>query len=236
MNEIKCVIIEDQRPAQQILIQYIKDLSSLKLEAVFTNVIEAGAFLKENDVDLIFLDIHLPKLSGLEFLEMAPIRPNVIITTAYPDYALQGFELDAIDYLLKPFSFERFERAIGKLRERDVSAIDNGDGINSEETFTFIKDGREVVKVPFEDIVYVKASGDYVELVRTQQKHLIAYTMKFWEELLSGKGFFRVHKSYIINLNRIDKISGNQVHVSGEKIPVGRSYQQAFWNKININN
>ena len=233
MKEVNCIIIEDQLPAQEILKSYIDQAVELKLQATFTNAIEAGSWLKQNSTDLIFLDIHLPKVTGLEFLEMMTVKPKVILTTAYTEYALEGFELDVVDYLVKPFSFDRFNRALGKL-----NLTEPGDRSTTsdpgEEDFVFVKDGHEILKIFYHDILYLKASGDFVEVVIKDRKHLISSTMKYWEELLPNKGFYRIHKSYIVNLKKIDKISGNQVILPNQAIPIGRSYQQAFLKKLDL--
>ena len=233
MKEVNCIIIEDQLPAQEILKSYIDQVVELKLQATFTNAIEAGSWLKQNSTDLIFLDIHLPKVTGLEFLEMMTVKPKVILTTAYTEYALEGFELDVVDYLVKPFSFDRFNRALGKLNltePGDYSTTSDP----GEEDFVFVKDGHEILKIFYHDILYLKASGDFVEVVIKDRKHLISSTLKYWEELLPNKGFYRIHKSYIVNLKKIDKISGNQVILPNQAIPIGRSYQQAFLKKLDL--
>ncbi|MDN5204921.1 LytTR family DNA-binding domain-containing protein [Fulvivirgaceae bacterium BMA10] len=240
MTEIRCVIIEDQLPAQKILIRYIEDLPELKLLTTFTNAVEAVSYLKKEKVDLIFLDIHLPKLSGLDFLKILPDRPKIILTTAYTDYALEGFELDVVDYLVKPISLERFIRAINKVNPSYASqaGLDPRDEYIEEEkpdSYIFVKDGREILKIFFDRIICIKASGDFVELITLDKKYLIAYTMKYWEELLSPKNFCRVHKSYIINLQKIDKIYGNSIYMQDHTIPIGRSHRQAFFKRININ-
>lgn len=226
---MKCIIIEDQLPAQRILKKYILDIESLQLEGVFTNALEAIEFLKSNEIDLIFLDIHLPKLSGIDFLKSLNNPPQVIFTTAFPEFALEGYELNVVDYLLKPFSFPRFVQAVSK-----VNLNINGDSTPNEEAENIIKDifiksGFDHIRIKIDDIVYIKSDADYTEIHLENKKHLSTETLRFWEQSLPVLQFSRIHKSYIVNTEKVVKVSGNQIHLEKQKvIPIGRAYKNEF--------
>ncbi|MDN5216143.1 response regulator [Fulvivirgaceae bacterium BMA12] len=229
-----CVIIEDQPPAQRILQKYIEDLDMLQLKGTFTDALSVMEFLKSNQVDLIFLDIHLPKLSGIDFLNILSPKPKVILTTAYPDYALQGYELDVVDYLLKPFSFDRFVKAVSKAiygvsKQIDApkSAAESGD---LSEDFTFVKTGTDYRKIEINAIRFIKSNGDYTELYLVGGKYLVSYSLKYWIDRLNPKWFCQIHKSYLVNVQHIAKVSGNQVYAGEDVLPIGRTYKENFFN------
>lgn len=227
---LKCLIIEDELPAQRVLKNYISDVPSLELIGTYTSAVEALEKIRENDIDLLFLDINLPKLSGLNFLRSLSNPPQVIITTAYPDYAPEGFELSVVDYLLKPFSFERFLQAVSKVESSDPSESE----VNKDrsQTFTFIKVDKTLQKVDFEDILFIESDRDYVKIVMKNNSFMHLQTLKHWEELLPDDTFVRVHKSFIINIQKAEKIVGNRIEVGDEIIPIGRHYKQDFMDKI----
>ncbi len=227
---MNCIIIEDQPPAQRILKKYIEDIGSLQLLATFPDALQAMAFLKNQAVDLIFLDIHLPKISGIDFLKTLAHPPQVILTTAFPDYALESYELDVVDYLLKPFSFQRFVKAVSKTSgQKSISPESKSD---LQKTI-FIKSGYEHIKISIEEIVFIKSDADYTELNIPGKKHLSSESLRFWLDNLDQNQFFRVHKSYIINIKKIVKVSGNQVYLEQDVIiPIGRAYKEAFNQKI----
>jgi len=227
---MKCLIIEDQPPAQRILKKYIEDLGSIELAGTFGDPLKAMAYLQENPIDLIFLDINLPKLSGIAFLKTLQKRPQVILTTAYSEYALESYELDVVDYLLKPFSFERFIKAVSKVRvPKSADSISNS---TSKKEY-FIKIGYEHIRIAFEDIFYLAADGDYCEVHLVDKKHLSSETLKKWIELLEGGDFFRVHKSYVVNIHQIEKVSGSTIFLyDGTQLPLGRAYKEEFMDKF----
>ncbi len=220
---IKCIIIEDQAPAQRILIKYIKDLGTLDLLGTFTDAIQALTFLKEQEVDLIFLDIHLPRISGIDFIKTLPSPPSVILTTAFSEYALQGYDLNVVDYLLKPFSFERFVKAVAKIK--------NGQRENGNGSF-FVKSGYDYVNVITDEVLYIKSDMDYTEISTQEKKHISSETLAYWEEKLPGGLFARIHKSYLVNISKIKKLSGNQIYMPDDiVIPIGRAYKEGFMAK-----
>ncbi len=235
MSQIKCLILEDEKPAQGVLENYISQLSYLELVATHSNPLSAMEVLQEESVDLIFLDINLPKISGLNFLKSLKNPPEVIITTAYSEYALEGFELNVKDYLLKPFSFERFLRAISTLtsNSKNVGSEQEDENYSPGNTgFTFEKSDNVIYKIVYDQIRYIESDRDYVRLFIEDGKFLFRQSLKYWEEILPEVKFSRVHKSYILNIEKITQISGNRIIVDDDVIPIGRSYKEAFMNKI----
>ena len=235
---LSCIIVEDQRPAQKILERYIGDTPELELRQTFVNPLEAISYLKSTSVDLVFLDIHLPKLSGIDFMRVLPNPPMVIFTTAFQEYALTGFELSAVDYLLKPFDFRRFYQAVNKALDRvnKDAAVHQSKPSQEEKSpanYYFAKIDRELIKIRFDEITFIKASGDFVHIYFKDKKLFLSENLKFWENLLPEHLFMKVHKSYIIRLDQIDKVSGNIIHVNNESIPIGRSFRQAFLERLN---
>jgi len=224
---MNCIIIEDQPPAQRILKKYIEDIGSLNLKATFSNAIQAMEFLRSEPVDLIFLDIHLPKISGIDFLKTMPHPPHVILTTAFPDYALESYELDVVDYLLKPFTFQRFVKAVSKVPAGHSPGVPAGGRQVRRELF--IKSGYEHIKIRVDDILYIKSDADYTEVVVPGKKHLCSDPLRYWLEQLPAGQFVRIHKSYIVNVSEIEKVAGNRVFLNnGAIVPVGRAYKDDF--------
>jgi len=226
---MNCIIVEDQPPAQRILKKYIEEYGTLQCKAVFSDGIEAIKFLKQENVDLIFLDIHLPKMSGVDFLKSLSDPPQVIFTTAFPDYALQGYDLNVVDYLLKPFSFQRFVQAISKVKENHNKEGASDLEKNGRMKEIFIKSGHDYLKVVLDEVVYIKSDSDYTELYTQEKKYLSSEPLRYWMEELKFNPFTRVHKSYIIHTDKIEKLSGNQIYLKGGAIiPLGRTYKDDF--------
>jgi len=229
-----CIIIEDQPPAQRILQKFIADIGVLDLRATFSDALQAMNFIQNNKIDLIFLDIHLPKISGIDFLKTISNHPKVILTTAFSEYALESYEYNVIDYLLKPFSFQRFVQAINKA-QCNTSKILQQEVVAPKlaaPEIVFIKLGYDLIKINIPDILYIKSDADYTEIVTSGKTHLSSDSLKNWIEKLINKSFCRVHKSYIINTTYMKKVSGNQVFLSdGIVIPIGRTYKEHFFAK-----
>ncbi len=220
---LNCLIIEDQLPAQRILRTYIENMPELRLVKACSNALDATTVLRQEHIDLIFLDINLPKISGISFLKNLTAPPKVIITTAYPDYALEGFELDVVDYLLKPFSFERFHKAVLKAlsQPNETRALD----------YLFIKSDKEFYKVEVADILFLKSDDNYVKIITSDKQHMQSGSLQSWTEQLPD-GFIRVHKSYMVNLSKVDKVAGNRVYINPHEIPIGRAYRDALLKRI----
>ncbi|RJE74728.1 LytTR family DNA-binding domain-containing protein [Reichenbachiella sp. MSK19-1] len=219
---LECVIVEDQPPAQRILSKFIGDHPGLSLKATFSDAVSLMDFMQKSKIDLIFLDIHLPKMSGLEFLKSQADHPPVILTTAFPDYALESYEYQVIDYLLKPFSVERFNLAVSKV----VSTRHTED--DKDERTIVIKSGHELIRMSLDDIVLIKSDADYTEIVGEDTKHLSGYPLRHWLETLDDS-FCQVHKSFVVHLKHVRKVSHNKIQLSGSHtVPIGRVYKKAF--------
>ncbi len=232
---IRCIIIEDQPPAQRVLKKFIADRGNMGLKATFADALQAMDFLKTEPIDLIFLDIHLPKISGIDFLKALHQKPYVILTTAFSDYALESYNYDVVDYLLKPFSFERFVQAVNKVPAQPSGQENQKSAVNptSSPEVLFIKSGYEHIKIDVADIRFIRSDSDYTEIITAQKKYLSQEPLRYWEEYLDSKRFIRIHRSFILNITKIKKILGNQVRLDeNTNLPVGRAYKEDFMNQI----
>jgi len=232
---IRCMIIEDEPLAQNVLKKYIEELPSLELLAVCSNALEAQGIVQSKNIQLIFLDINLPKLSGINFLKTLSQPPLVIFTTAYPEFAVEGFELDAIDYLLKPFSFERFLKAVNKALGKTGRMANPTEEKNGDD-FIFLKADKKVYKVDLEDILYAEATGDYAKVVTKDGQYIVNITLKKLLEELPAYGFIRVHKSYVISTSKIKFFEGNYVKVGNADIPIGAAYREEIFARLKEKN
>lgn len=217
---LRTIAIDDEPVALQVIQQLCRTIPFIQLEAVFTNPNEAISWLQEAHTDLLFLDIQMPDISGLELLQKLHPRPLTIFTTAYSEHAVQGFELDAIDYLLKPFSAERFLKACQKAKE----LYDLRKTVSPAARSIFIKTGFEQVRIAFEDILYVQSAGNYVTFMLKDGKLLSRLTMAETEDLLPAPDFIRIHRSYIVSRRHINRIEKNKVYCNHISIPVGSAY------------
>lgn len=234
--EIKALIIDDEPLAQKVIEQYAQKLPELKIAGTCNDAICAHKVLQEQNIDLLFLDINMPKLSGISFLKNLKNAPLVIFTTAYSEYALEGYELNAIDYLKKPFSFERFCKAyyraeeLFRLKQNSTNSDDNS---NQQADFLFIKSNKKSVKVNFSEILYIEGLGDYIKIHLHDTKLVTNLSMKKIINLLPTKQFCRIHKSFIISVDKIESVEGNMVSVNKNKLPIGNSYRQDFMGFVN---
>ncbi|WP_435137110.1 LytR/AlgR family response regulator transcription factor [Formosa sp. A9] len=223
---LNCIIIEDQPPAQRILKKYISDIPELELKNTFPDAVSALEYLKHETVDVIFLDINLPKISGMEFLNDLKNQPYIIMTTAFSEFALESYEHHVIDYLLKPFAFDRFKKAINKILE-----LENNLSSKNEDT-VYVKTGHELFKLNCNDIIFITSDGDYTEIYTQHKVYLSSDTLKQWLEKLDHY-FCQIHKSYIINMKHLSKISANKIFLSKNHIlPIGRAYKKNFTDKF----
>jgi DNA-binding LytR/AlgR family response regulator len=218
-------------------------MPGLKLEAKCSNAFEAMEALQNKSIDLMFLDINMPKMTGLSFLQTLKSPPMAIITTAYREYAMEGFELDVIDYLKKPIPFERFVKAVNKAMERRATATTPSFVINEsgrqqlDESFIFIKDDKITYRIDLKDIYYIEAVGDYAKIITSKKTYVTCQTMKKMETLLPSNRFPRVHKSYIISVSKINSMEGNILNINNTQIPIGQTYRKAFFELIDsLNN
>lgn len=220
---IKCIVIDDEPVAHQILKQYILKCDGIALTGNFRNAIEAIPVLEQGQVDLIFLDIQMPLINGLTFLKNISNPPHVILTTAYPDYAVQGFELNVTDYLLKPFSYERFVKAINKIK----NSIKHDAGDNKTTGYLLLSGNQTAIKIYYDDIIFIEASGDYMKIHTTNAMHLHYIRLKHLEEQLPQSDFLRIHKSYIVAINKIKQVKKDEVVlVNDTELPVSNSFKQ----------
>lgn len=233
MIRFTCVVIEDEPLAQNILKKYIEDHPSLELVAICADAMEAQTILTRQTVQLLFLDINLPKLSGINFIKTLIHPPLVIFTTAYPEFAVEGFELNAIDYLLKPFSFERFLKAVNKAIEKiNSSVIPSQKNEPPVPSFVFLKSDKKIHKINLDSIFYIEAVGDYMKVITESGQLLVNETMKKMLEDFPANKFIRVHKSFIVAINRIRYIEGNFIHIAEKDIPIGATYSDEFFSKF----
>jgi DNA-binding LytR/AlgR family response regulator len=234
MKPIRCVIIDDEPLARKGLKEYIGDTPFLSLEAEYDSPLLAMQRLKELSAELLFLDIQMPKITGLEFLKTLPQAPPVIFTTAYPQYALDGFELNALDYLVKPISFERFLKAAQKAKEYyELRHLTEKEAAASaQQDFFFVKVDNKLVKLFFDDVLFVEALQNYVAIYTRQKKYITYLTFKSIEEYLPVTEFIKTHKSYIVSAARIDNIDGNEIRIGDHHIPISRTHKEEAMDKI----
>ena len=234
MSKMRCILADDEPIARQILERYIGEIDSLELVRSCSNAMEVIDTLRTTSVDLLLLDINMPKLSGLELIKtLSDPIPSVIITTAYPDFAVEGFELAVDDYLLKPFSFERFIKAVMKVQAKskpsEISAEKSVPSVEKE--FVFVKTDKKYIKLSFDEVMYIEAYGNYIK-VFTDEMTLVPQTLSGFIDQLPSK-FLRTHKSFCVNTEKIKEIDGNQIHLSeGQTIPMSASYRKLVLKKI----
>jgi DNA-binding LytR/AlgR family response regulator len=224
---MKCIIVDDEPLAIEILESYVSKVEQLKLEGTFRNAVSAFTFLQQHSVDLIFLDIQMPKLSGIDFLKSLKNPPKVIFTTAFRDYAIEGFDLEVVDYLLKPIPFERFLKAVAKvLHQPAVNAqAPLTNKTEAGDDFVYFKVDKKMVKTRMNEILYIESIKDYVK-VRTSDKEIVTQQkISYLEESLPREHFLRIHRSFIVNRERIDAYSATDVEIGKYQIPIGRNYK-----------
>jgi two-component system, LytTR family, response regulator len=231
---ISCLIIEDEPLARNLMTEYVNKVPYLRLIKACSNPITALEILRNEPVDLLFLDIQMPELTGISLLKTLSNRPFVILTTAYSQYALEGYELDVVDYLLKPITFERFLKAVDKVSQRTNAAVAHSvvpkadAGGATSPTYVFVKDGTKLVKVFFDDILYVEGMKDYVTINTVNQKITTLQRLKVLEEQLPADKFFRIHHSFIVAIRAIDAVHKGEVTIGNRQIPISESYRKAF--------
>ncbi|MFN3950976.1 MAG: LytR/AlgR family response regulator transcription factor [Thermaurantimonas sp.] len=228
---MKCIVIEDEILAQEIHINYIERVEKLKLIGLFSNAPEAITFLKNNSAEIIFLDIHMPVLNGIDFLKSIYPRPFVVITSAYPQYALESYNFEVLDYLLKPFSFERFSQAVLKIDSYKQKLLEKG----FEPVLTdhiFVKADRKLLKINLSDILFVEGFGNYVKIYTPMEVILTREKMSDIENVLPTSRFIRVHKSYIVAIRHIHRVDSETIYISKYFIPIGNSYKSIFFARV----
>jgi len=243
---IRCIAVDDEAYASEILATYIKRVPFLELVGTFTNPFEALTMIQEDKVDLVFLDIQMPELTGLQFLKICGNKCKVILTTAYPEYALEGFDLDVIDYLLKPIPFDRFYQAVGKAQallepvtnhnSAAQEAGKKGETISPKAAadYMFIKgeSKNKFLKVNYEDILYIEGLKNYISVYTAEQRLVTYQSLRDLETQLPAPPFYRVHKSYIVALDKIRMVDGNTIYIAEQSIPIGETYRDEFFKLI----
>lgn len=233
MSSIKCMIVEDEPLAAKVLADYIAQVPFLTLEGTFKDAILATEYLREKTVDLIFLDIHLPKLKGMAFLKTLVSPPAVIITTAYHQYAIEGFALSVTDYLLKPFAFDRFLIAVNKVKKAQTPTPEIKPAVvesSDPKEYLFLNVQKKKVRILFAEIVYIESQREYIKLVTTKKEYLSKMSTHEIEALLPSHLFKRVHRSFIVAVDKIESYTADEVEVGGTVIPIGRGYKDSIDN------
>jgi len=226
--ELSCIVVEDEPLAMERMCSYVSKIPSLNLKGTFSGAIDALAFLLENTVDLIFLDIHLGNLTGIELLESSKIESSVILTTAYADYALRGFELQVADYLLKPFSLARFIQAVERVQKN------RGPSVSRE--FIFIKTEQRLERIPLSELLYIEGMRDYRQLHLESRRLLTPQTFREFEDQFTPHILCRVHKSYMVAIQKIDRIEKDEIQIGSHRIPISETYRKSFFAVVDKQN
>jgi len=228
---IRCIIVDDEPLARELLVSYLDQLPNFSCVAVCQSALQAFTVLHEQQVDLMFLDIQMPGITGLNFFKSIKNPPKVIFTTAYMEHAVEAFELEAVDYLLKPITLERFIKAVQKVsakKEEFTEAAANG----RENNYVFLKVDKRLVKIDHPDIIYAESLGDYIKVYTPAQTYITYLTMNKLEALLPAGKFVRIHRSSIINLDRIQYVEGNFVRINNNDLPIGLTYKDSLAQKL----
>lgn len=238
-KKLSCLIIEDEPIAAELLADYVDQVSFLELKGICKDALFALERLEEETIDVIFLDIHLPKLKGLEFLNSLQDKPQTILTTAYDQYALEAFEAEVVDYLMKPIAFSRFLKAVNKLERGLVGSGELAEGsrelanlVEPSSGFSFFPVGKKKIKIYFEDILFAESQKDYLRIVTQEQEIVTRLSLSEMEEMLKPYGFLRIHRSFIVAIEKIKAYSASEVEVGGKVLPIGRSYKELVGRKL----
>lgn len=230
MSKLKCIIVEDEPLAIKVLADYVAQVPFLHLQGSFKDAILATEYLHANEVDLMFLDIHLPRLKGIAFLKTLSNAPAVIITTAYHQYAVEGFNMNVTDYLLKPIEFERFLVAVNKVRSLHREKHEPPEITGTPKDYLFLTVQKKKVRILFSEIVYVESQREYIRIITTKKEYLSKMSTHEIESLLPPHLFKRIHRSYIVSVQKIDSYTAEMVEVNGVSIPIGRGYKDVIEN------
>jgi DNA-binding LytR/AlgR family response regulator len=227
MQKINCLIVEDEPLAAEVLADYISQVPVLELKGICEDAVFAMEALQSQKIDLIFLDIHLPRLKGFDFVKTLSNPPQIIVTSAYQDYALQGYDLNVVDYLLKPIEFSRFITAVNKASDqREFFRLMASPQTTAERPFLFFNVGKKKVKLFLDEILYIESLKEYIKIVCKNKSVLTKFQLGQVEDLLQNKNFLRVHRSFIVARDKIDAITATDIEIDGNLIPIGRSYKE----------
>ena len=231
--KIKCLLVDDEPIALDILAAYVHQVEALELVGKCRSAVDAFTVLQSKPVDLLFLDIQMPRLSGLELLRTLPNPPQTIITSAYREYALDGYELNVLDYLIKPIPFERFMKAVGKVfTYKQVIPLSNQ--VAEEEPFLFVKEDRQLIRIALRDIVFLESLRDYVKITTLTQQVVTRQTLGYYEELLPREQFIRIHRSFMVAKAKIRSMTDTRMEVSGHTLPIGRYYKPHVFDQLQV--
>lgn len=234
----KCLIVDDEPLARELIKGYVAKLENFEIVAECGDAMKALNILRAKPVDLVFMDIQMPQITGIEFLKTLKHAPKVIITTAYREYALDGFELDVVDYLLKPITFERFLKSVNKFYQTsqdEVQLVSNQGGEKgTEETFIYVKENKKVIKVYLSEIKYIEGLSEYVQIHTDKRKVIVKASLTQMEEKLPSEQFLRIHKSYIISVSKIEAFTANTIEIQNKELPIGRSYKNVVLSLLNF--
>jgi DNA-binding LytR/AlgR family response regulator len=233
------MIVDDEPLARDLVRGHIEKLENFEIIAECENAMKALNVLREKHVDLLFMDIQMPQITGIEFLKTLKHPPKVIMTTAYREYALEGFELDVVDYLVKPITFERFLKSVNKYYQMCQEQVQVVTGSPSEkmqdESFIYVKENKKVIKVYLSEIRYIEGLSEYVQIYTDKRKIITKTSMALMEEKLPAGNFLRIHKSYIVQVSKIEAFTANTIEIHGKELPIGRNFKNAVLNALNFN-
>ena len=238
-KKITCLIVDDEPPALDVLKNYIMSVHNLQLTGICADAIEALNFLRQQTIDLLFLDIQMPNLLGTDLIRTLKNPPKVIFTTAYRKFAVEGFELDAVDYLLKPISFERFLKAVNKVMETSLKVTENDNGYydrqnNSQNAFINLRADRKNIKVLLDDILYIESLKDYIKVVTAARNIVTKQSISSIEEALPKNNFIRIHRSFIIAINKIECFTSDTIGIAKHEVPISRMYRHEVEKLLNV--
>lgn len=235
---IRCLVVDDEPLALDIIADYIAKVPELTLSATTTNAIEGIGLVQQGLIDLVFLDVQMPELTGMQFLKIINGKCDVILTTAYPQYALEGYELNVIDYLLKPIAFDRFYKSIQKVINQKIngypktSPMEVPPAVSKTNDFIFVKTEHKIQRIDYNDILYIEGLKDYISIFTYNERVIILQNMKKMEDTLPEERFIRVHKSYIVAIEKIESIERGRISLKDKRIPIGDTYREAFFKRI----
>lgn len=234
----RCLIVDDEPLARELIHGHVEKLENFEIVAECGDAMKALNILREKQVDLMFMDIQMPQITGIEFMKTLKHPPKVIITTAYREYALEGFELDVVDYLLKPITFERFLKSVNKyyLQNQDELTVVSGTVPDkmSEEPFIYVKENKKVVKLYLSEIKYIEGLSEYIQIFTDKRKIITKTSMSQMEEKLPAEKFLRIHKSFIVSMNKIEAFTANTIEIQGKELPIGRSFKNSVLSALNF--
>ncbi|MFB6342103.1 LytR/AlgR family response regulator transcription factor [Saccharicrinis sp. FJH62] len=232
----KCIIVDDEPLAQALMKDHVSKLEDFELVGVCSNAMEAMTALHNNKIDLMFLDIHMPQISGIEFLKILKNPPKVIFTTAYREHALEGFELDVVDYLLKPITFERFLKSVNKFYQTKSDTVQVNEGIKGpDDSYIYVKENKMVKKIPLKDILYIEGYSEYVRIYMPDKRIITKASLTELENKLPADDFLRIHKSYIVSVPHITAFSASIIEIKEKELPIGRNYKNSVMKALNYN-